>query len=1660
MQIDPGKKDHHATIDHNDHNFFADPDSSVLRSGRTLATPRRTLTNDGDEVIRTPPAIIEPKAKKCCVDGLALADGTVKAEPMHLEEITDFMGHEAPLKEDPATPRPETPRAVACQRSSSTTPPRAASKRRKKQHDTEEVKQEAAALVATVKKEIMEAKLDQDSDPDIWWRCTVCDFVVRHSEDHIGNGCIRSRRRLAHLTENHPDLDPLLPEHRIYQRPRVKGRPIAENLMSELGKRGIEGRKHNAQEFINKYKGQRKLSVKGYSLVCDACGFHTKFQGVEYKVEIPKVCLYRGGASGRSAVRDATGRRWCRRRTARDGVCLWNSLAALLQVSAGKAKRVTLYQLDTMRHLDCYGETFERRVLDDSWMQWPDYLRSIRRGTIWPGRLEVEAAAHFFDTRVQVFAAENGQLADLLYEVGPAGGRSIQMQYIDNCHYEPLVMDSPKSGTVAAPLAILYANVSSYNRHAEEVYAHSRRAGADVVLLTETRLRNFQQLHADAARKGFGIPLTSNPRPWKIDGSGPREGGLAAMAKVPITIRKLDLVQDEMGLSTSPDDLLHFRLPYAKERRAAIHVLLCYHHRNDAQGRAATFEYGASLGKVPVVIIGDFNNPASVRKAGDEINAALSTGLWTLLLDEGAATTHKGGVRGRDADLAFANPEALPLILSCEVDYNRPFVNHFGIIIRMKRLAATPRVWQPKATRRFRCFDEKKAESMQHTYADTEVTRDFQRALGEGDLDRAWTSWSSQAEQALIVMTEEENDASPCKFRAKGSAAAFSWRFAWHALPLGEVTYVAKIVARLRRLLELKKRGEQQQEQEDLVRKIRKRWEIYVECLGDDPLGKDFGVVDLETLIKKVGLFAEKRRKLDRRNAILRWRDRITSSFAQACKWLRNKTKEAQPLQHLDDKEGLYTTDSQDLASELLYRCKQKFEMDATDNPEAVEEILRTIGIKIQWEVEDITAKALLKACAKKLHGAAGLDGWTPKELSILPAYLWQWLADLFNKIERGAEWPGGLAQAVHVALLKDVNKISDYPKVRIRLIAIMPVVVRAWDALRAANATRWLLRWAPAELHGGVPGKGVGTATTSTAMAFAEGRVTGRVMGGVSLDYTEAFDRLPMELTFNTMHRLGYDFGITDALKRLYNSTTRYVRTLHEASAGPFFSRIGLIQGLASSVTAMNMWMSIYVLYVKIKTGHDVWDHHFITMTVYLDDRNVMADSVPVLSNLLKVTQVYDSAIGACLNLPKTQLYGEEGMLEELRILYPVATVRRRAWCLGAPTTTGAELHEDPASEAKVRARYTMAIKKAVAAAALPYDMRLRAIASTVPSTYGFGAECYDVWPALDKQVLKAMYDALSGGTRICGSRLVMWTVLTKGHTLHPWYVKLRQLTAFMKNAKNLQEQRYRQAWEARPSGTPFEYLTNLLKILGATWTGPTTFTAKALKDDEEWDLDFDTAPKSQLDHGLREIWRAALYRQKNARRDLDGARRGIDKKATMHWHDHSRDFYRRGWVRTLLLGDMRTPARMKAAGFLRTAEAACPGCPLAADGNGHRLVCHLNEDIRRRYGFEVEEIEAMPTCLSRCGLLPEHFHEEDFKKRADLASRVQNMQIDIHMRCYERQATAAVMELATLRMKAKRKVTDIDDHAFEDMGNEVEELRACTSRGSCPPRSADPEL
>ena len=123
------------------------------------------------------------------------------------------------------------------------------------------------------------------------------------------------------------------------------------------------------------------------------------------------------------------------------------------------------------------------------------------------------------------------------------------------------------------------------------------------------------------------------------------------------------------------------------------------------------------------------------------------------------------------------------------------------------------------------------------------------------------------------------------------------------------------------------------------------------------------------------------------------------------------------------------------------------------------------------YEVDDIIAEMVQESFSKTRESAGALDGWSPKELSLLSCNAYGHIAVLLDQIEKGAPWPRSSLHA-RVVFLERLGAMTGQV-MSYRPLTITSPLYRCWGTMRLRSCEPWIREWALPEMHAGVPEMG-----------------------------------------------------------------------------------------------------------------------------------------------------------------------------------------------------------------------------------------------------------------------------------------------------------------------------------------------------------------------------------------------------------------------------------------------------------------------------------------------------------------------------------------------------------------------------------------------------------
>ena len=216
---------------------------------------------------------------------------------------------------------------------------------------------------------------------------------------------------------------------------------------------------------------------------------------------------------------------------------------------------------------------------------------------------------------------------------------------------------------------------------------------------------------------------------------------------------------------------------------------------------------------------------------------------------------------------------------------------------------------------------------------------------------------------------------------------------------------------------------------------------------------------------------------------------------------------------------------------------------------------LQSLTPELLWEVVRGTSKGK----------ASGVDGWSYKEMADWPLALFAHLATFLALVEEVGRWPATWAGNL-VCLLPKGGTAS--PEDR-RPIVLLSCIYRVWAACRAQIFRAWL-RQNGILLEGEACGPDVKAGELGVRLASA--RLSGDIVSGLALDWSECYDRLPLAV----LETLAQAAKLPPALWRPMLAAYALPRRVRaDEVAGP---ECDPVCGLAPGCPAATDWLALLV--------------------------------------------------------------------------------------------------------------------------------------------------------------------------------------------------------------------------------------------------------------------------------------------------------------------------------------------------------------------------------------------------------------------------------------------------------------------------------------------------
>ena len=611
---------------------------------------------------------------------------------------------------------------------------------------------------------------------------------------------------------------------------------------------------------------------------------------------------------------------------------------------------------------------------------------------------------------------------------------------------------------------------------------------------------------------------------------------------------------------------------------------------------------------------------------------------------------------------------------------------------------------------------------------------------------------------------------------------------------------------------------------------------------------------------------------------------------------------------------------------------------------------------------------------------APGADGWNVCEMQSLSHIAIELLTEIFNTIELCAIWPSTLFEVPVAALRKGEGSSP----LDIRPISLTPILYRIWARARFFTQLQpWHVQWLPSQLRGGAPGRDAVDAFYDLALEAEFCAQTNRPLYGVLYDYTKCFDLVAWPVEKGLLTDLGMPLHV---LEPMYAYAANIQRRFKLGSCvGPKFSNTNSIsQGCPLAILRINALTGAWARAIANQPSLTQ-----CSVGGYVDDRNLRSTSLQQLHNAIHISEKFDKATDAVLNLKKTHLFAtttaSRKQLSSIKFDGREVTVVKDDKLLGGHLSFTQRRARWLADE---RAKKYQAVAKRIALCPLNYPAKHTLLATAGATKFNFGLELGSCTRKLEKQVRKVAINAV-WAKRASKSNDIALTLCFKGHKTDPTQLKFIQpfITARRQLKKHphifpqwahiwLVTQQNREKFNDFRSNAvgPSAVLFQAAREMAWDWVEPLVFKVP-LGHSRCILLHLTDLSDEYFLHILRWGASSLLWRRAAAtRKDTRGIQQGVDKNTTLQvLNSNTLLPYDQGILRAILAGGITTQVSKFHARVV--SHTACPFCWRDPETTQHLFwKCPHWQQIRLTYLTEqqLRTCLDLPPCTQRTGIFP----------------------------------------------------------------------------------------
>ena len=474
----------------------------------------------------------------------------------------------------------------------------------------------------------------------------------------------------------------------------------------------------------------------------------------------------------------------------------------------------------------------------------------------------------------------------------------------------------------------------------------------------------------------------------------------------------------------------------------------------------------------------------------------------------------------------------------------------------------------------------------------------FRECLQRGAIDEAWALLSGTAENAMKASGSGRRRADPpCPQRSLPQSTK---------APTLQSLKERRYRRLARRIAELMLRDHARSHSENLIKKI---WR---QAHGDG-----FVSATLPDLLEEVNSAADVEANVRKQQRVEAWKHRMHLDVNQASRWITRAPPPAL-VKNGEWTSPLEVTEKLAAAHESwtrLWGQSSSFDEGATDDllnrflsqAEPCEDGL------FQFSPEEVAATV-----KRQRRRAAGMDGWTARQLSCLPSPFWAAVVQLWDTMLSAGVVPSGWKSVKVTLILKQDGSH--------RPLSIGCILWRALASLSCRRLRDWAASVFPDDIQGGVAGRGIHGVHNPLLSDLATTSGGRTHLYGIKTDVKKFFDNVrPLQAIRAAVH-LGLPGNLARLIANFYTRQYRYLVMDGVAHPSPILVQCGLQQGCPMSVALVN---SIMVVWHRAVTQASPT----LRVKIFVDDRTCWALSDGAVGSLRRAA-VAGSEVDDLFNL------------------------------------------------------------------------------------------------------------------------------------------------------------------------------------------------------------------------------------------------------------------------------------------------------------------------------------------------------------------------------------------------------------------------------------------